>query len=76
MNKKYYLKKFHVYTSHRRTHGPQTYIRRLWLIVLVNLYQSFNVRAWIPLCVAITVFTRSKKYLDRDQDCNLDREIL
>ena len=27
---------------HRRTHGPQTYVWRPWLIVLVNFGYSFN----------------------------------
>ena len=38
---------------HRRTHGLQTYGRRPWLIVLVNLDYSFNVHAWLPLRVSI-----------------------
>ena len=33
--------------AHHRTHGPQTYVRRLWLIVLVNLGYSFNVQCLI-----------------------------
>ena len=39
---------------HRRTHGPETYVRKPWLIVLVNLGYSFNVHASLPLCVAIS----------------------
>ena len=39
---------------HRRIHSPQTYVRRPWLIVLVNLGYSFNVHACLPLCVAIS----------------------
>ena len=31
--------------SHRRIHGPQTYVRRPWLIVSVNIGYSFNVHA-------------------------------
>ena len=31
--------------THRRTHGLQTYVRRPWLIVSVNLEYSFNVHA-------------------------------
>ena len=29
--------------AHRRIHDPKTYVRRLWLIVSVNLGYSFNV---------------------------------
>ena len=35
------------------TYGPQNYIWRPWLIVLVNLWYSFNVHARLPLCMAI-----------------------
>ena len=38
----------------RRTHGPQTYVRRPWLVVLVNLGYSFYVNAWLLLCVALS----------------------
>ena len=31
--------------THRSTHGPQTYVRRPWLIVLIKLGYSFNVHA-------------------------------
>ena len=30
---------------HHRIHGPQTYVRRQWLIVSVNLGYPFNVHA-------------------------------
>ena len=39
---------------HRHTHSPQTYVQRLWLIVLVNLRYSFNDHAWLPPCVAMS----------------------
>ena len=42
--------------KHRHTHNPQTYVRRLWLIVLVNLGYSFSVHAWLPLCVAMSEY--------------------
>ena len=31
--------------AHSHTHGPQTYVRRLWFIVSVNLGYSFSVHA-------------------------------
>ena len=31
--------------AHRRIRGPQTYVRRPWLIVSVNIGYSFNVHA-------------------------------
>ena len=40
--------------THHHTHGPQTYVRGPWLIVLENLGYSFNVQAWLPLCVAMS----------------------
>ena len=39
--------------SHRRIHGPQTYVQIPWLIVSVNIGYSFNVNAWMPLRVAM-----------------------
>ena len=33
------------YISHHRTHGPKTYVRGPWLIVLVIRGYSFNVHA-------------------------------
>ena len=36
------------------TCGPQTYVCRLWLIVLVNLGYSFNFHASLPLRVAMS----------------------
>ena len=41
-------------SPHRCTHGPQTYVPRSWLIVLVNLGYSFNVHVRLPLCVAMS----------------------
>ena len=31
--------------TYLRTHGPQTYVRSPWLIMLLNLGYSFNVHA-------------------------------
>ena len=39
----------------RGTHGPRTYVPRLWLIDLVKLGYSFNVHAWLPFCIAIWI---------------------
>ena len=39
------LKHQRVMSGYRRTHGLQTYVRRPWLIVSVNLGYSFNVHA-------------------------------
>ena len=43
-----------LWKCHRRIHGPQTYVRKPWLIVSVNLAYSFNVYAWLPLRVAMS----------------------
>ena len=40
---------------HRHTKGPWTYVRRLWLMKFMKLGYSFNVHAWLPLCVAIWI---------------------
>ena len=32
---------------------PKTDVRRPWLMMSVNLGYSFNVHAWLPLCVAM-----------------------
>ena len=39
---------------HRRSHSPETYVRKPWLIVMVKLGYSFNVHASLPLCVVIS----------------------
>ena len=36
-------------------HGSRTYVWSLWLFDLVELRYSFNVHAWLPLCMAIWI---------------------
>ena len=38
---------------HRRTHCPETYVRRPWLMEFFKLGYLFHVHAWLPLCVVM-----------------------